>query len=359
MDPTASGARASARPWVRAPATLLLAGATAAASAWVLAQGAADDPAALVRFGALERSRVWAGEPWRLLTAAFLHAGWMHLACNVAAALPLCRLVERALGGVRLLALYLASAAAGSAVSLLGHDATSLGASGALFGMAGAVLALHRRALGGWRPFLRSAATRWLAGALLSTSLAGPLFATLDHLAHAGGLAAGAAGAWLTTLPRARWPGPAFAAALALLVGAASWPRSAPTRFEALELERRIHAALSLADAAAAARDLDLADRRGHRSERLEYYRALLRVQQGDLEAALAAARPLASAREVALRGEAARLVAGAARTLAYRLYTGDGAERDPRRGLAYMDEACRAGDAESCRNAERVRGVR
>jgi membrane associated rhomboid family serine protease len=333
--------------------------ANVAAFAWALAEGAAGEQAGLVRLGALERSRVWAGEPWRLVSAAFLHAGWVHVTCNVAVGLSLCRLVERALGPPRLLAIYLSSAVAGSALSLLGQDQVSLGASGALFGVAGAVLALHLRALGGWRPFLRSRATRWLAGGLLSTSLAAPLLVTVDHLAHAGGLSAGAAAAWVATLPppRRRRAGAAFGAALALLAAAAAWPRSELTRFEALELERRIHAALLASDAAGAGAAIALADGRGHRSDRLEYFRALLHVQRGDLEEALAAARPLAASAEPALRKEAARIVVAAAKTLAYRHYTGDGAERDARRGLAYMDEACQGGDLESCRNARRVRG--
>jgi membrane associated rhomboid family serine protease len=356
-----AGRSARGRPLRDAPVTLLLVAANAAAFAWALAHGALGDQDALVRLGALERSRVWAGEPWRLLSAAFLHAGWIHLACNMAAALSLGRLVERALGPVRLAAIYLSSAIAGSALSLLGQDQVSLGASGALFGLAGAVLALHLRALGGWRPFLRSGATRWLVGGLLATSLGGPLLATLDHLAHAGGLGAGAAAAWVATLPRAqrRRAGTAFAAALALLTAGAAWPRSALTRFEAARLERTIHAALAASDAGSAGGAIALADRRGHRSERLEYYRALLHVQRGDLEGALAAARPLAASGEPALRAEALRIVVAAAKTLAYRHYTGDGAERDARRGLAYMEEACRGGDGESCRNAERVRGER
>jgi TPR repeat protein len=102
------------------------------------------------------------------------------------------------------------------------------------------------------------------------------------------------------------------------------------------------------------------ADAGRHRSERLEYYRALLHVQRGELERALAAARPLSSsAAEPAVRAEATRIVAGTAKALGYRLYTGDGAERDPWRGLAYLDEACGAGDDESCRNAARIRGAR
>ncbi len=357
---TAPGARA--RLLVRAgaaPVSLALMAVNVAAFAWARAHGAAADPAVLVRLGALERSRVWAGEPWRLVTAAFLHFGWLHLASNVAVGVVMCGLVERALGKSRLLGLYLASAAGGSALSLLGQDGISAGASGALFGMVGAVLALHLKALGGWRPFLRSPATRWLATGVLSTSAAGPLLVPLDHLAHAGGLAVGASATWLLTrpAPRSRWPWAALAAALGLLVLAALEPRAGMTRFEALELERRLHAALRAEDVPEARRLVAVAAARGHASERLDYYRALLAVQQGDLERAIAIARPLAAAHEPAVRDEGVKLVTGIARTLAYRLYTGEGAPRDPPRGLAFMEEACRAGDGESCRNAARVRG--
>ncbi len=341
-----------------APVSLALMTANIAAFAWVEAQGAAGDQAALVRLGALERSRVWAGEPWRLISAAFLHVGWFHLACNVALGIVVCGLVERALGKVPLLVAYLTSAAGGSALSLLGQDGVSAGASGALFGMVGAILALHLRALGGWRPFLRSRATHGLAAGVLSTSFAGPFLVPIDHLAHAGGLAVGSIAGWLMSRPPARrgWPWAAFAAALAVLVAAAAWPRSAMTRYEALELERAVYAALRAGDAPSARRILDGAATRSHGSARLEVYRALLHVQEGDLEGAIAIARPLASAEDVAVRGEATRIVVGVAKALGYRLYAGDAGERNPSRGLGYMDEACRAGDAESCRNAARVR---
>jgi membrane associated rhomboid family serine protease len=362
MDATAAPAlRARAAAWVgAAPASLLLVAANVAVFAWARASGASDDPASLVRLGALERGRVWAGEPWRLVSAAFVHAGWVHLTCNVAMGLPACRLVERALGPRRFLLAYLASALAGSALSLLGQDRVAVGASGALFGVVGAVLALHLRALGRWRSFLRSGATRWLVAGILATTLVGPLFVPLDHLAHAGGLAAGAGAAWLATRPRSRrWPAAAYGAALALLVLAAAFPRAGVTRFEAVELERALHAALAAGDAPAAAGLVARADAGGLRSERLQYYRALLHVQQGDLERALALARPLAGAADPDVRAEAKRIVAGTARTLGYRLYTGDGAARDPRRGLAYLEEACSAGDGDSCRNAARIRGAR
>jgi membrane associated rhomboid family serine protease len=352
--------RAVLAPLRAAPLSTALAAADVAAFAVSLALGAGRDEAVLLRLGALERSRVWAGEPWRLLAAAFLHAGWAHLVCNVVFGWFACRLVERALGGGRFLALYVASALGASALSLLGQDAIAVGASGALFGMAGALLALHLRALGGWRPFLASAATRWLAGSILVTTVLGPLLVPLDQLAHAGGLATGAIGAWLVTrpAPRAAWPAGAALGALAAAVVLACWPHPGLTALERGELEGRLHAALRERDVPAARALLARADAAGADSERLRAYRAYLYVQEDALEPALETARPLLGSHEPAVRDEARRVVASVAKVLAYRHYTGDGAERDPWRALGYMDEACLAGDEDSCRNAAKVRGA-
>ena len=103
-----------------------------AAYAAELAVGEPDDPALLVRLEALERSRVWANWLWRLVSAAFLHGGWEHLAMNVGALVLVSAIVERALdpGANRLL--YLASVVAASAASLLAHDAVVAGASGSV-----------------------------------------------------------------------------------------------------------------------------------------------------------------------------------------------------------------------------------
>jgi membrane associated rhomboid family serine protease len=343
-----------------APVSSALAAANVATFALALALGAGHDDRVLLRMGALERSRVWAGEWWRLLAAAFLHAGWAHLAANVVFGWFACRLVEGAVGGGALAGLYLASAVAGSALSLLGQDGVSVGASGALFGIAGAILALHRRALGGWRPFLASRATHALAGGILVTTVLAPLLVPLDHLAHAGGLATGAAGAWLLTRPRPRaaWPWGAAAGILAAAVVAACWPRPELTAWERGELEDRLYAALRERDVPAARALLARADQGGADSERLRAYRAYLYVQEDALEPALDLARPLEHARDPGVRAEAARIVASVAKVLAYRHYTGDGAEKNPWRALSYMDEACLAGDEESCRNAGRVRGA-
>jgi membrane associated rhomboid family serine protease len=336
------------------PATYAIAAICVAALAWVEAHGSSTDVATLVRFGALERGRVWAGEPWRLLTAPFLHVGWFHLGWNVAAGIPWCRPVERALGSRRFLLVYLASAVGASALSLLGQDVPSAGASGALFGVVGATLALHRRALGSWRAFAASRPAQRVILTILAFSVLGGLLLPLDQLAHAGGLAVGAAAAWLLTrpAPARAWPWVAFSAAIAALAVAACWPRSTMSRFQAEEVERSVGAALRSKDPAAARRLLAGAEAAHHDSDRLRLYGAYLRVQEDDLEGAIVALRTLRSANDPAVRGEAAALARDVTRNLAYRHLTGDGAPRNPWRALAYLQEACALGDEESCRGA-------
>ena len=170
-----SGPRRAVAAIAATPVSFALAAACVAFLGWVETHGSSTDPEILVRFGALERGRVWDGQPWRLLTAAFLHIGWVHLAWNVAFGVLACRLVERALGSVRFLFVYLASALGASALSLLGQDAIAAGASGPLFGVVGAILALHRRGLPSWRAFLRSGATLWLVGGVATLAVVAPL----------------------------------------------------------------------------------------------------------------------------------------------------------------------------------------
>ena len=344
------------------PVSFALAAACVAFLAWVEAHGSSTDRDALVRFGALERGRVWAGEPWRLLTAAFLHIGWVHLAWNAFFGVLACRLVERALGSGRLLIVYLSSALGASALSLLGQDEVAAGASGPLFGVIGAILALHRRGLPSWRAFLRSGATLWLAGGTVALAAIAPVFRVhVDNLAHLGGLATGAAAGWLLSSrrPRRALPWLAFGAALGALVIAAAWPRAAVSRFEGEHLERALGAALRDGDTLEARRVLARAGARGWSSDAVGYYRALLLLQEGDLEGAIAAARPLASSPDPEVAREAAKRVVEIAKTLAYRYETGEGASRSSWRAALYREEACGLGDRESCRDLRRDRGAR
>ncbi len=85
------------------------------------------------------------GEWYRLLTCGFLHGGLMHIGFNMLLLYLLGRLLEPALGTPRFLVLYFAALLAGSlGALLLEPGAFSYGASGAVFGLAGAVFVIAR-----------------------------------------------------------------------------------------------------------------------------------------------------------------------------------------------------------------------
>jgi membrane associated rhomboid family serine protease len=85
------------------------------------------------------------GEWYRLITSGFLHAGIIHIGFNMFLLLVLGRLLEPALGTARFLVLYFASLLAGSfGVLLVEPNSLAIGASGAVFGLAGAVFVIAR-----------------------------------------------------------------------------------------------------------------------------------------------------------------------------------------------------------------------
>jgi membrane associated rhomboid family serine protease len=86
---------------------------------------------------------------WRLITAAFLHANILHIALNMLALVWLGGPVERFIGPVRYLGLYLVSGLAGSAGALVvTPNSPTVGASGAIFGVLGALLIIEYQATG-------------------------------------------------------------------------------------------------------------------------------------------------------------------------------------------------------------------
>jgi len=124
------------------------------------------------------------GEYYRLLTAAFLHAGVLHLALNMFALAQLGPVLESALGRMRFLALYILAALGGSVLSFLlsPQFQFGVGASGAIFGLFGAYYVVVRR-MGGET---RSIVTLLIINLVITFTI--PI---IDWRAHLGGLVVG------------------------------------------------------------------------------------------------------------------------------------------------------------------------
>jgi len=151
---------------------------------------------------------------WRLLTSAFLHFGLLHLAFNMMALYSLGGLTERLYGRRAFLLLYLGAALIGSLASVLfSPDRTvSAGASGAIFGLGGALAAFWLR--NGDHVPLSVLKGQWINLAFfIGFSIYMALTATgIDNAAHGGGFLGGAALGFLLGTPLDR-------------PGTASWPR--------------------------------------------------------------------------------------------------------------------------------------
>lgn len=139
----------------------------------------------VVRF-AMEPSSVAAGEWWRLVTSAFLHApgSIFHILFNMWALFVLGPPLEALLGRLRFATLYVLSALGGSALIYLTGlpEADSLGASGAIFGLFGATFIVARRL---------NLDTRWILGLLAVNLIITFTIAGISWQAHVGGLVTG------------------------------------------------------------------------------------------------------------------------------------------------------------------------
>ena len=176
-------------------ATLCLIVALTAVFGWEIATRALTSREAIIAAGALERGRVLAGELWRLASAPFLHGGPDHLVGNCVSLYILGMACEHAVGARRMLTVFAAGAIGGSLLSLALSPGPSVGASGAIFGVMGAVVViLHRHA----ETFvirdkrIGAVIAVWAA----YTLLLGALQPMIDNGAHLGGLIAGAAAAY-------------------------------------------------------------------------------------------------------------------------------------------------------------------
>ena len=150
----------------------------------------------LIAFGGLNRTVIFAtGEWYRLLTAPFLHANLAHILFNGTALLLAGWVLERLVGRVWFLAVFVTGASGGSLMSLAINpgNLTSVGASGAVMALFAAMLVLSFRLPSGpLRTRAQVGSTRILIPSLLplATTTAGAM--QIDYGAHFGGALAGA-----------------------------------------------------------------------------------------------------------------------------------------------------------------------
>jgi rhomboid protease GluP len=115
------------------------------------ARGGSFNNDVLLEFGAMQPVLIQKGEVWLLFTTMFVHVGWLHIGSNSIALYSIGTIVERIYGHVRYAFIYLASglfASVASYLFMLARGDTNniaAGASGAIFGIAGVVIALGVR----------------------------------------------------------------------------------------------------------------------------------------------------------------------------------------------------------------------
>ena len=142
-----------------------------------------------ILFGPLVRE----GEYWRLVTSGFLHADLFHIGLNMYALYLFGPAVERSVGALRMALIYLGGLlGGGAAVMLFNFTAPTLGASGAVLGLAGGLAAIL------WSRGI--AITQTSLGALFLLNLALPLLVPgISFWGHFGGIAGGFIVGWLVS----------------------------------------------------------------------------------------------------------------------------------------------------------------
>ena len=145
------------------------------------------DVATLLAFGANYRPFVLAGEWWRLITCTFLHVGIIHLLLNMYALYVIGPQLESFFGKAKFLIIYLFSGLCGSLFSIIFSSSVSAGASGAIFGLLGALLYFGYH----YRVYLGTVMKSQIIPIILLNLMIGFLLSGIDNAAHIGGLIAG------------------------------------------------------------------------------------------------------------------------------------------------------------------------
>ena len=182
--------RADEQPGLSVSTILALVIMTTYARVWVAQGGgfAAPPPLLLFDFGGQWQATA-PDEPWRLLTAIFLHAGIWHLLFNLFALAQIGPELETIWGRTSMLFIFVVTGIAGNIASASVHpNVIGIGASGGICGLIGAAIGYGQR-LGNSRGIaIRNSMLRWLAYTIVFGFVV-----NADNIAHGGGAIAGGA----------------------------------------------------------------------------------------------------------------------------------------------------------------------
>lgn len=156
-----------------------------------------EDVNTLLSFGAMYGPLVRNGEVYRLITAAFLHVGIIHLVFNMYALNVIGTQIEKLLGKTKYLLIYLISAISGSLLSMIFTDSVAAGASGAIFGLLGGLLYFGYH----YRMYLGSVLKNQIIPLIVLNLLLGFILSGVDNSAHIGGLIGGILSAMALGIP--------------------------------------------------------------------------------------------------------------------------------------------------------------
>ena len=183
----------------------------------------------LIRFGGNFAPLVQKGEAWRFFTALFLHGGLLHVGLNMLALHQAGQIVERLFGRAGFLTIYVIAGLLGNAASLWWKPGpVSVGASGAIFGVYGALLAYLLRQRGSVPTEVFREMRSGTLGFIGYSLFAGFSIPGIDNAAHLGGLVGGlllgaAFAEPLVSQKPVRWLAPQVLGGLLLAAALGSW----------------------------------------------------------------------------------------------------------------------------------------
>jgi rhomboid protease GluP len=152
-----------------------------------------DSDAAMMHVGAIVPGLIQHGELWRLITAMFLHAGVLHWLSNSWGLYQLGSLYEVLFGSKRFTLIYFTTGIFAGIVSSLYNHGPAVGASGAIFGLMGALIfSVRRSPLYRHQPWTRSLVRQLLVWIVINIVI-GFSLPFIDNFAHIGGLVSGLA----------------------------------------------------------------------------------------------------------------------------------------------------------------------